>query len=185
MKIKGTGPRSHKAFVKKNFGDEGLDRVLRSLSEADRAVMGSTVILPSDWVDFEPYINFFHAVARELNNGDESIWFRMGEASAERELSGIYRIFLKLGSPGFIIKQTAAVFKQYYSEGVATSEVLGSNKVRLRITGFEPHHYPIESVIGGWGKKALELSGARDPRVKVISSLKSGGGVIEYEASWS
>lgn len=185
MKIKGAGLKSHKAFVKQVFGEEGLDRALRALSEADRAVIGSNVILASDWLDFEPYIRFFRAVATELNQGDESIWFRMGEAAAERDLGGIYRIFVKLGSPRYIIKQTAAVFKQYYSDGEASSEVLDSNKVRLTIRGFETHHYPIETVIAGWGKKALELSGGKAPQVRVVRSLKSGGGVAEFEATWS
>lgn len=82
------------------------------------------------------------------------------EAVIERQLSGIYRIFVRLGSPEFVIRRIAAVHSTYFDGVEIIPQMTGTNSASIRYVGFAPQHRIIGFVIIGFFRKALEISGA-------------------------
>src|ERR1700740_2248703 len=80
----------------------------------------------------------------------------------ERQLRGIYKAFVKLGSPEFVIKRIAAVHETYFQGVPIEVRVRGQGKAVVRYAGFEKQHRIMGFAIIGFFKKALEISGATD-----------------------
>ena len=69
VKIKAINLRSSKEFIREKFGEDGLKKVIDSLSGEDRNIVNTA--LPSSWIPQDIWIRFYETVVRELAAGDE------------------------------------------------------------------------------------------------------------------
>ena len=186
IKIKALNLRSSKEFITKKFGEDGLKKVIDSLSEEDRKIV--TTVLPSSWIPQDTWIHFYEVVVKELNAGDESIVKEAGSYTANKELSSIHRLFLKLGNPENIAKKVPVLMETYFyadeHKMEATATKLDENKYLITAGKFEPHQRLIEIAILGWLENAFRLSGAKNLRFEMTKSLTQGDGSIEYIVNW-
>ena len=170
-------------FIKDRFGDDGLADVLAALRE-DQRVRLTQPLLSSQWLSMDTSADFLEAVLKTVAKGDEQVIVEMGRFSAEKALSGIYRMFVKFGSASFIIGRGAAVFRTMFNGGQSKAESLGPKEALWTSEGFTTHHRLIEVVMYGWMIRALELSGAKNVKATVVTSLKGGKGKFEIKGVW-
>jgi len=103
----------------------------------------------------------------------------------ERQLRGIYKIFIRLGSPEFVIRRIAAVHSTYF-EGVDTiAEMKGPNTAAIQYVGFTREHRIIALVIIGFFRKALEISGAKQIDVRFRVPIEAGEPYCELSLIWT
>jgi len=103
----------------------------------------------------------------------------------ERQLSGIYKIFISLGSPEFVIRRIAAVHSTYFDGVEIIPEMKGPNNAPIQYVGFAPQHRIIGFVIIGFFRKALEISGAKQIDVRFRVPIGAGERYCELLLNWT
>ncbi len=180
--IKGMAVRDTLRSIVARLGREGLDVLLEAAGEDARALFTEQVSV-SAWYPLDAYASLLEAEVR-AEGGDPGGLMARAEKVIEKQLSGVYRVFVRLGSPEFLVKRISAAHETYF-RGVGI-ELLACEKGRaaIRYTGFTQRHRVMEYVIVSFYRKALELAGARDARAQVTKSVSLGGGVSEVEMTW-
>ena len=184
MRVKGTTIISTSNFVKNRFGQEGFDRWIEQLSPAARDAI--TVPLASKWYDMvdcyteplEKIVSTFLGGA--IDKGGREI----GSENAKHDLTGIYRIMIKFGSPNLMISGAARTWNSYYSEG--EPEVVENEKGRAVVSIRE---IPVKSAVweysvAGWVETASMLAGGKNNSCRILSSVASGQGVLKLGLTW-
>jgi len=180
--IKGTAVDASLRYVRERFGEATLDRVLAALPEADRAALGHGV-LASSWYPMAAFLRFMQEAERQLGPQESDLLRRMGRASSDYALRGIYKIFFKVGSPEFIIARAAPVFSSYYDTGQMKVVESVPGHAEMELIGFGGAREFCERV-HGWMERTLELSGARNVRLAHTACVHRGEAVCRFEAIW-
>lgn len=182
---KSAGLRSNIAFVSTEFGEAGLQRVLQQLGHEDRRIIETQGRLSSAWIPTRTWAVFAAAVFTTLAQGDTSLLVRMGEHSANTDLSGIYKIFVKLGSPEFILGRFARVLGTYFDHASAQLETPKAKSMVLTFRGFDQKDHLIEHCILGYCSAAIKSSGGKEVGLRITTSLAEGKDFFVIEGSWS
>jgi len=120
--VKGTAVDASLRYVRERFGEGALASALAALPEPDRAALGQGV-LASSWYPMDALLGFMQEAERQLGPREPDLVRRMGRASSEYSLKGIYKISFKVGSPEFIIARAGWMER--------TLELSGARGVRL------------------------------------------------------
>lgn len=182
FKVKGGALLSRFAFVRDQLGEDGLQRVMARLSEADRSECGS--IHTGGWYSFDLNERIDTAIAAEVGMGDD-VFLLMGEKSAIQNLTGPHRALVSDGDPHGFLRRTPQIYQMYYDTGRRTYESTGERTAVLRT-----YDAPTVSVhdcltVVGWHRKAIEMSGGRNPRVIETKCRALGAELCEYLCEWS
>ncbi len=183
MQIKGTGIRTNIEYFKLNYAQyyasflEKLDSdLLRVYKDGDYSL--------AEWYEIKKYyLEPMTLFADIVGIKDKDAFARdIGRYSAQTTLTGVYKVFLLVSSPLYIMKKASRLMKTFYKD--AESEVIDENKnwCRLRIFYFPDINSMLEHRIAGYGEKAIEMSNA-NPLYRVEKSLAKGDKetVIYYE----
>ena len=175
---------SLREFVKSEFRDR-FNEWVNSLPAKSRMIF-SQAIDSSEWYPLK------HAgtlptqkIAELFFKGDNRKAAKeAGSFSAQKALSGIYRIFVKASSPGYIVQRASRIFSTYYRP--CNMEIVDKSEksVTLEITEMQGSDEITELRIGGWIERALTISGAEDVSVDITSSITRGDISTVYCISW-
>ena len=183
LHIKGTAVLDTMEAIKARAGKEELDRILACLDdEAKGAFRGP--ISPSSWYSCDAFARFLEVDIRETAGGEERELIRRSEAVIEKQLSGIYKMFVKLGSPEFVIRRIAAVHSTYFDGVQIIPEMRGAKGATIQYVGFSRNHRIMGFAIIGFFKKALEISGAKKVDVHFTVPIEAGERFCELALSW-
>jgi hypothetical protein len=185
MEVKGTAINSIPEFILKRFGKEGLNQWLNALTEGARKIYGGA-ILAGNWYPIkEIMVEPTRKMCELFYRGDLKGAREGGRFSAEMGLKGVYRIFVKLGSPEFLIRRASAIFTSYYQPSEMKVVSQEDRKAIVHITKFSEPSALIENRIAGWMEKALEISGCKSVKVLITQSLAKGSSHTEIIATWA
>ena len=184
VQIKGSAIKETITQIKTRAGEDAFQKILGLLDEETQKICGGQ-IFSSSWYPLDAFTRFLEIEIKVLADGNEQMVTRGAEAVIESQLSGIYRAFVKLGSPEFVIKQVAAVHNTYFQGVPIEVKVEGTKKALIRYKGFEVQHRILGFAIIGFFKKALEISGAKDLVVYFTIPIEQGKGYSELSISWS
>ena len=183
MKVKGTTVKSIKQFVKDTWPDR-YEIWLNSLPKASKDIMSGS-IYATDWFPLQEaavtptyYLKMFY------NEDNFKAAWQAGRYSAETTLTGVYKVFVKVANPGYIIKRASRITATYYENVKVDSSETTSNSVVVTIHKFEDLDKMIEYRIGGWMERALELSGCDGVRIRITQSLTKGDAITKYKITW-
>ena len=185
MQVKGISMASTREFVKSKYGSDDFKKWLESLSPEARAIFEKPV-LASEWYSpKQAFIEPTEAVCRMFYNGDIRGAWDLGRFSAEYSLKGIYKIFLRITTPEYLMERATKVFTSYYnpSEMIVASAEPG--KVVLRITQFEGITDTIEHRMAGWLERAVELCGKKSSKVTIQKSMAKTKEPAEFLVEWN
>jgi hypothetical protein len=181
--IKGVVFRAFMRFLRDGYGEEAVTRVLSLLPPELADKLRADILFTGNWYPLAWYRQM-HAAAQEATGAGSELARAKGHAGVTRDLSGIYKIFLRIVSPEFVIGRSAQLFNLYYDTG--TMEVLdkrnGGARARWRgCVGFD-HNIWVD-VLGGC-EAALTAAGAKNVRLTVVSGGREGDENMEAEARW-
>ncbi len=182
MNVKGTALASIPNLVKTNY-PERYDEWFKSLSSESQKIMNRPLV--SKWYPVEfAVIEPTQRICDLFYNGNERGAWEAGKFSAEYALKGVYKFFVKLGSPGFIIKRASNIFSFYYDD--AKMKVVESEKERtvVHVYNLKPVSRILEYRTAGWMEKSLQLSGCEYVNIQIIKSPIEGDEMIEYLLKW-
>ena len=185
MQVKGAVVHTIPLFIKKRFGEQGYERWLESLSESVNTTF-STIILKNAWFPLgagvvEPTLR----LCELFYDGDLSGAAEQGRFSAECGIQSVFGFSVTTVSPQFIVSRAGEILQSYYQP--CTIEVVETKptSATVRITRFDSPYAVVEQRIRGWAERALEISGAKAPEVRITESMTTGSAYTELTASWN
>lgn len=113
VQIKGSAIKETIEQIKSRAGEAAFQKILGLLDDETRKVLEGE-IFSSTWYSLDLFTRFLEIEIKVLADGNEEMVTRGSEAVIERQLRGIYKAFVKLGSPEFVIKRIAAVHATYF-----------------------------------------------------------------------
>ncbi|HYL63862.1 MAG TPA: hypothetical protein VE077_14680 [Candidatus Methylomirabilis sp.] len=180
--IKGSVVLDALAAIKARSGESELAKIIASLSDSSRAVFEKPIYL-SEWYSLDAFVEFLDADIRETAGGDRNVLTQRSEKVIEAQLRGVYKIFVKMGSPGFVITRISAVHATYF-RGVQIIPEVEDHSAVIKYVGFQKHHDILEYTIPGFFRKALEISGAKQVQLKFTIPISAGGPYSELTIRW-
>ncbi len=183
MEVKGTAVRPTPLFVRKSFGSR-YDEWLTRLSDKSRDIMGSKIATGVWYPLREAMVEPTQTICDLFYDGKKEGAWEVGRFSADYSLWGLYRLFVRVGSPGFLIKRAAAIFSTYYHPSKIVIVETSPKKAIAHIELFPEPDELVELRIGGWMERALEISGCTAVQTLITHSLARGDPVTEYVSAW-
>jgi hypothetical protein len=181
MEIKGVSVKAAPEFVRERFGSR-YDEWFDSLSEPSKKVVKNA--LPSNWYPLhEAVIEPTKKVCDLFYGGSEEGAREVGRTSADKALKGVYKIFVRVGSPGFIISRASKIFSNVLQPGEMTVVESSSNRTVMHMQVPESD-WLLELRVAGWMEQALVVSGCADPECKIIQSIAKGDPITEFVTTW-
>ena len=184
VQIKGSAIKETIEQIKSRAGEADFQKILGLLDDETRKVLEDE-IFSSTWYSLDLFTRFLEIEIKVLANGNEDMVTRGSEAVIERQLRGIYKAFVKLGSPEFVIKRIAAVHATYFQGVPIEVKLLGKGRALVKYMGFEKQHRIMGFAIVGFFKKALEISGAKDVAIYFSTPIEKDKGYSELSIAWS
>jgi hypothetical protein len=184
VQIKGSAIKETINQIKSRAGEDAFQKILGLLDEESRKICQGE-IYSSSWYPLDLFTHFLEVEIKVLADGKEEMVTRGSEAVIERQLRGIYKAFVKLGSPEFVIKRIAAVHATYFQGVPIEVHLQGSGRALVRYTGFTRQHRIMGFAIIGFFKKALEISGAKDVVLYFTIPIEDGKSYSELSIAWS
>jgi uncharacterized protein (TIGR02265 family) len=183
QQIKGAVLKSRLAFVEQHAGADGLARVLATLSPEDQREF--RLILTVKWYPFELGKRLDDAIVAALGGGQPTFFIRLGEASAEQNLTSLHRGFLTPGKPHAFLSKAQTIYALYYGTGRREYQQLGGNEGMLTTHEAETFSAPDCLTVMGWYRKALEMCGATEVKIQEEECRAKGGAVCRYRLQWN
>jgi hypothetical protein len=183
VEIKGSAVLDSITGIKKRDGEAGYNEILTLLDEDTRKLFQST-ISASSWYSLDLFCRFLTVELNKTAGGKEEVLVGRSEKVVERQLRGVYKIFVKIGSPEFLIKRITAVHMTYFNGVALDFKMLGPGSATIRYSGFEKQHRLIGFTLIGFFRKALELSGAKDYNVWFTTFIEEEKGYCDLAISW-
>jgi len=180
--IKGLAVLGAVQRIKTISGDEIFKKVLDELNEKDKKIFSGN-LLPSIWYPLNSFTNFLKAEVKIVYKGDNTKLRLGSEAIVENHLKGIYKFFVKLGSPEFVVAKIGAIHKTYF-DGIELEKEITKGQFIGKYFGYEIGQDVYEEVIIGFYKKALEISGAKNIQAKFDIPINEGKEYAQIIVTW-
>ena len=184
MEVKGAALVSTRDFIRRKFGEAGYKKWLTELHE-NIARIYSDSLLVSKWYPLKESLTEPTQIMCDMFYGSDvkGAW-ETGRHSADYSLKGIYRLFVKMGSPQFIAQKASIILPLFYKPSRMSAVMLNDTSGSIKIHEFNDICDIIENRIGGWIEMALELSGCKLVHFEIAKSLASGEEYTEFIVNW-
>lgn len=184
MEIKGSAVKSIREYVEK-LHPHRFDEWIESLPEESKEIFTS----PIDATNWYPIISAAIIPTQKIdilifNSTEKGAW-ELGRYSADTALHGIYKVFVRVLNPAYLIQRASRILSTFYHPSKMEVIEHSSKSVILHITEFGTPHVIIEERIGGWIEKALEITRCKDIGIEIPKSMAKGDPITEYRISWS
>jgi predicted hydrocarbon binding protein len=180
-RIKGNKITSKFAFVRDEYGEDMLQRVLRSMSARDRADLH--LVLETGWYSFDLYQRLMVAVCQVAGGGDDFLYTAIGRYSAEHAFASTYKVFLGK-DPRDLVKTKMIPMHSMRNEPAemeAVSERDGHCVIRI----IEPRSTrEVCKVMRAFIARSFELCGGKAVELSEPSCSAAGARCCEYELKW-
>ena len=144
-------------FVRERFGVPAWEAVLARISEEDRRQIAATE--PGAWYDVHLVERLHQAIADQLK-ADDALLTELGRFDADRELSTVYRWFVRLLRPSFAIRHMNLYWRRTHDTGTWRSSLTGTEiTAELRDWAVVNRAWCI--TLMGYLGRALELFGGK------------------------
>jgi len=183
MKIKGVVLRAREEFVREHFGDDAWRRIVDTLPDSDRELIGN-MVLAARWYPFGIGERLDRAIVDTLGGGSSRIFQDIGAKSAERNLTREHKTFLTPGDPQAFLKKAGIIYNFYYDKGYREYEETGPTSGVLTTHEAETHSVPDCMTVIGWYREALKMCGAKEIRIVEEECRAKGGSCCRYRVEW-
>ncbi len=185
MEVKGTAVKSIKDYVESKYKAQ-YNNWIQSLPESSQTIMNNAIFANNWYPMKDAAVVPTKAIAKMFYNNDiKKAALEAGHYSAEVGLKGVYKIFVRIASPNYIMERAGRVFTSYYSP----SNIIVLNKhdkgLTLHITKFPEPDEVIEYRIAGWCERALEFTNCKNVKANITKSLAKGDDLTEILMTWS
>jgi hypothetical protein len=174
MYVKGVAIQSNIDFFKKNYGEYYEEFLSRLASDVKKVYEGNITI--TDWYEINKfYIDPMRVYAQVANIYDIIEFAKeIGRYSADVTLTGIYKVFLLVASPVYLMKRSSKMMATFYKNANAEIIDKGKSWFRLKISNFPELTDFLEHRILAFSQRALELANCKNVSYIIEQSITQG-----------
>ena len=184
MKVKGTSLKTTRDFVRAKFPND-YKNWLNSLSPNSKKYYDSIVDVATWYPIKEAYLDPIDKIAELFYNKNYAKCGEdMGEYSADIALKGIYKVFVMVAKPNFLVKRASKIIETYYRPSEVNVVELDSKSAFIDIIVFSEMTLALEYRFAGWCKKALEFTNCKNIRYSIKSFLSKGDKSTKITFMW-
>lgn len=170
-------------YIKDNYGEEGFKKVFDRLNFEDRTIL-SKKIIPLSWLPTSTFNNLLETADLVLGKGDRYLCYELGRYEAEKGIKRFYKLFIKMGSPAFVIKRAPQLWKSLHDEGELKVELTSEKSGRLRLLNYKDTNKAQCRSFVGYCEKVLEMSGAKNVEMFEAKCVSKGNEYCEFIGNW-
>ena len=170
--IKAAGFNSFIATLRRMVPGPAFDEFVVGLPRESAALILEPPLALS-WIPLEHAEPVYTIAFERLFNRDPVKMFELGRAQVRADMTGIYRMFLRITSPAFVAARTSDIYKLYV-RGCGTLRIVGEQPGRLEVL-LEGRPYPsapFYHLLRGTVFGTMELTGVKQLNVIIVE----GGG---------
>lgn len=182
--VKGNLVAARPRWLREKWGEDAVRSVSAKLT-GDAKKLFDSEVLPFGWYDFGTLAAVDQVIIDGPLKGDLSQMKKFGSDVARYDLSSIYKMLLKLGTPSFVAKRVGNVYSTYVRGGSMASEDVESKRARVVLAEGALPLYFCAHGIPGWFTAALELSGAKEVDVRETECVHRGARRCVWQAHWA
>jgi hypothetical protein len=184
MEIKGTAVRSIPDFIRREY-PQHYQQWLDALPPGSKEIMDGYIFINNWYPLHEALIIPLKITSWLFYDNDILKTARMmGRYSAELSLANIYRYFIKLSTPSFIIDKTSKILNSYFKPTDISVVFACKNTICVQINHIEEIDEVIEYNVAGFMERALELSGCNILNIEITLSKNHNQKYTEYIIDW-
>ncbi len=185
MEVKGTAVKSIKDYVEIKYHSR-YKEWLQTLPESSLEIMNNNIYANSWYPMKDGAVEPTKAIAKMFYNNDHKrAALEAGRYSAETGLKGVYKIFVRIAKPGYLMQRASRVFTSYYSPTEISVTDSHDKGLTLHITKFPNPEEVIEYRIAGWCERALEFTNCKNVKSNITKSLTKGDDLTEIVITWN
>lgn len=158
-------------------------QILAGLQPGTRELIDARPIA-TGWYPFEQFVDLMTVADQVAGNGDLELVRVLGHHAASANLSTILRVFIRFGSPEYILGKAAKVWSLYHDTGRGTSEPLGPRAICFSVFEHGAPHKVLCMTLLGWTRAYLELAGCRSVTVAETKCRLRGEACCRFDAGW-
>ena len=182
-RVKGSMLATRPLWVRFNRGEDGL-RELEARLEPTLARVVRDGIDKATWYPFSWFLDLNVAIDEVFGSGDLSLVPELGRHGTETNLTTIYRVFYKVGTPRWILSRAGRLWRMHFDAGRLAVRLRTETVVDLAIVDFPtPHRAHCLSILGTIERSA-ELSGAEGVRAQELSCRAAGEKRCVLRVAW-
>ena len=181
--MKGLSLRNYPVTLASMRGDEVAAKMFACLSPKLRDAIHGGPIVAGGWYPVA-WKRELHAAGREAT-GEPRLAWTMGLEMTKRDLTGIYRVFLRVVSPQYVLSAGSRIFSTYFRRG--TMRVVATRRGFVNVSfvdcvGFDRNMWL--DVLGGC-QATLEAAGASAVRLHIDRGGGDGDSETTATAWWA
>ena len=101
--------------ARKIFSSDVFEQVYAEVAVESRHLI-RTPPVATDWLPFERLDELANTIVRIAYNYDVTRYSELARGRMLRDLTGLYRVFVKMLSPSFVTSRTALIWTQYHRD---------------------------------------------------------------------
>jgi hypothetical protein len=185
MEIKGSAVKATPDFVRDKFGSRYSEWVM-SLPEKSKVIIEQPIYATS-WYSLTDSVIIPTQKVADLFYGGNSAKAasEIGRYSADIALKGIYKIFVRVSSPQFVLSRASSIFATYYQPSDIKVIEITEKKAVLQLSRFHPNERIIMNRIAGWIEKTLEITLKSPLKVDVENHIEGANLTTKITAIWN
>lgn len=185
MEAKGAAVATIPLFVKEKLGVQAYRQWLEVLSPTARTVLSGS-ILPSVWYPMrETLVEPTRAICDLFYGGTLKGATEQGRFSASHGLRGVFRLFVRIASPEFIIARASQILPSYYRPSTMSVAEKSPGHTVVLVTDFPDPDESIEHRMMGWMEQALIMCGVNSVAAQIGVSMTDGAPHTAFHVSWN
>jgi hypothetical protein len=180
--IKGQSLRNYPITLRALRGDDVADRMMAALPKELREGLELGTILAGGWYPVA-YKRELHRAGAKAT-GEPGFARVMGYEMTKRDLSGLYRTFVRIATPRYVLSIASRIFSTYFRPGVMKVVENRDGFVSVELThcaGFDANIW--RDVLGGC-EATLIVAGAKTCRIRILSGGGDGDDFGTAQAWW-
>ena len=150
--------------------------------------MLKNTIYDSAWLPERVYADLSYATDKVFGRGDYSLCFDIGKYNALNCVPKLYSLFIRMGSPAFVLKSASTFWRQTHSSGSLVIHEVTSNAAIIHLNDYYRgnHNNPAFCHgLRGYMSGVLELSGAKGVRMEEVQCGAHGASHCVFKCVWN
>lgn len=182
FQCKGNWVAARHRYVRETFAPAVFDAVAGALGPRDRALFASPPLAFS-WQPLTAVVAMDRAIVDVAMDGQVARMRDFGNLIARYDLPALYKVFFKLGTPGFVLGRAGLIYGQYLRRGRMRAETTQRSAV-VTLTEAALPYYLCEHGISGWLEAAVAMSGGTRIRLRQARCAHRRDPACVWEADW-
>jgi hypothetical protein len=178
---KASGFASFVDTIKITVGDRTFRAILEAVPEGTRD-MATRQHMPMAWLPISAFYDLIEETVRQGFAGRPDGMFDIGRQQMKRDMTGIYKMFVRMASPQTVIAKAASIYGTYTTNGKMTARQIEPNVAEVTLDGVD------RGMPGYWEYQRGTITGVMEQTTKNIRcEIREGGGAgirTVYRVAW-